>query len=334
MVVGMQGDVRSTDSRLSHPRWDSPPCGSRVAIQDAAAAPLELDIGAVRSLLADQMSDLMHLSLTRTDPGWDNAMWRLGPDLAVRIPQFADAAEKIQREIAWMPRLAGRLTLPVPVPVRTGDPTSELSWPWYVTTWVSGEPANRSRVSKESGSGAILGRFLRALHSPAPPEAPKSSTRGVPLGDVDHVFRQRLCEASGQVDVEAISHLWSDARAAPATTVRACWLHGDLHPANVVLNRGSICGVLDFGELCQGDRAADLAAAWVLLPLSLHDSFFDAYGEVDAPTMRRARGWAALTALGLVAIGQAGAEGRLGGKRSWLECGHRTVEALLRSEPC
>lgn len=39
------------------------------------------------------------------------------------------------------------------------------------------------------------------------------------------------------------------------------WVHGDLHPANVVVTRGTLSGVVDFGEVFAGDPAADLAAA-------------------------------------------------------------------------
>ncbi|MGI5439901.1 phosphotransferase [Streptomyces shenzhenensis] len=45
----------------------------------------------------------------------------------------------------------------------------------------------------------------------------------------------------------------------------ALWLHGDLHPAILTVD-GAFCDVIDFGDLCAGDPACDLAASWVLLP--------------------------------------------------------------------
>jgi hypothetical protein len=54
--------------------------------------------------------------------------------------------------------------------------------------------------------------------------------------------------------------------AAPGWAGPALWLHGDLHPANVLTADGTICGVIDFGDLFAGDPACDLAAAWILLP--------------------------------------------------------------------
>lgn len=37
-------------------------------------------------------------------------------------------------------------------------------------------------------------------------------------------------------------------------------------PANVLTTDGTICGVIDFGDLCAGDPAYDPVAVWLLLP--------------------------------------------------------------------
>jgi aminoglycoside phosphotransferase (APT) family kinase protein len=107
------------------------------------------------------------------------------------------------------------------------------------------------------------------------------------------------------------------------------WLHGDLHPANVVVSGGTLAGVLDFGELCAGDPATDLAAAWVLLPAGTASRFFDAYAMADEATIRRARGLAVLRAFVLIGIGQAGEQGLLGGKPTWLPAGWAALERVL-----
>ena len=39
-------------------------------------------------------------------------------------------------------------------------------------------------------------------------------------------------------------------------------LHGDLHPANVLVNDGQVSGVIDFGDITAGDPASDLSVAW------------------------------------------------------------------------
>jgi hypothetical protein len=73
--------------------------------------------------------------------------------------------------------------------------------------------------------------------------------------------------------------------------------------------------VIDFGDLCAGDPACDLAAAWILLPDGAIDRFHAAYRpDRDAATLRRARGWAVWRALGCLFIGD---DRGPGGKPTW-----------------
>jgi hypothetical protein len=89
-------------------------------------------------------------------------------------------------------------------------------------------------------------------------------------------------------------------------------------PGNVLTTDGTFCGVIDFGDLCAGDPAYDLAAVWLLLPEGTTDHFYAAYQPTpDAATIRRARGWAMARALGGILIGDAGVHGRPGGKPTW-----------------
>jgi len=76
--------------------------------------------------------------------------------------------------------------------------------------------------------------------------------------------------------------------------------------------------VIDFGDLCAGDPACDLAASWILLPDDAAERFHDTYRPpLNDATLRRARGWAVWRALGGILIGAAGRRGRRGGKASW-----------------
>ena len=102
-------------------------------------------------------------------------------------------------------------------------------------------------------------------------------------------------------------------------------MHGDLHPANVVVS-----GVIDFGSMFAGDPAWDLAAAWVMLPVGAASRFFDVYAQVDAGTIRRARGLAALKSLFLRLMGQNGDRGLPGGKPTWGPAGRAALDRVLR----
>ena len=45
----------------------------------------------------------------------------------------------------------------------------------------------------------------------------------------------------------------------------AVWIHGDLHPGNLLVRDGRLSGVLDFGDVTAGDPATDLSVGWMLL---------------------------------------------------------------------
>ncbi|MFE6485712.1 aminoglycoside phosphotransferase family protein [Streptomyces sp. NPDC057757] len=294
---------------------------------------IEITAELVRELLRDQHPDLADRPLELGARGWDNQLWRLGDDLAVRLPWATQSADALLRkEHAWLPDLAPRLPLRIPVPQRLSEPSERFPRPWLVTTWVPGEPADRAPATRAAESADALAAFLTALHQPAPAGAPVGRQRGGPLAGHAEGFAKQLASATelGLIpDPDAVRAVWEDAAAAPDWTGPALWLHGDLHPANVLTADGTICGVIDFGDLCAGDPACDLAAPWVLLPDGAVDRFYEAYRPTpDAATLRRARGWAVLRALACIHIGDAGVHGRPGGKPTWGPPAHATLRRL------
>ena len=285
---------------------------------------MEITEELVRGLLREQHPELAELELREVIGGWGNQMWRLGDELAVRMPRTEGAPELLLKEHRWLPELAPRLPLPVPTPVRLGVPSERFPRTWLVTEWVAGEPADRTPISAEAAA-ETLASFLRALHVEAPADAPLSPDRGRPMRTLALGFDEVLDQVAAGDDVREV---WADAVAAPEWDGPPVWLHGDLHPANVVVADGTLAGVIDFGEVCAGDPAGDLAAAWVLLPEGAAKAFFDAY-PVDEATIRRARGWAAGRSLFLIAMGINGDRGLPGGKPTWGPAGHRALERLL-----
>lgn len=57
----------------------------------------EIDISAefVRDLLRDQHPDLADRPVRLGARGWDNQLWRLGDDLAVRLPWATEGADEL-----------------------------------------------------------------------------------------------------------------------------------------------------------------------------------------------------------------------------------------------
>ena len=85
---------------------------------------IAVDEALVRALLAGQHPDLAGLPLVRAAQGWDNVTFRLGDDLAVRLPARAVAAPLVEHEQRWLPVLAPLLPVAVPVPVRLRRPVA------------------------------------------------------------------------------------------------------------------------------------------------------------------------------------------------------------------
>ncbi|MFF2508210.1 aminoglycoside phosphotransferase family protein [Streptomyces sp. NPDC058067] len=287
----------------------------------------------IRDLLREQHPDLADRTVKLGARGWDNQVWRLGDDLAVRLPWATQSADALLRkEHAWLPLLAPHLPLQIPVPQRLGEPSERFPRPWLVTTWVPGEPADRAPATRAEEAAVTLAAFLTALHRPAPDEAPTGRDRGGPLAETAEPFSDGLASAAelGLIrNPDAVRAVWEDATAAPEWAGPRLWLHGDLHPANILTANGTFCGVIDFGDLSAGDPACDLAAAWTLLPDGAADVFHKAYRPTpDAATLRRARGWAVLRALGAIHIADAGVHGRPGGKTTWGPPAHAALRRL------
>jgi aminoglycoside phosphotransferase (APT) family kinase protein len=281
----------------------------------------------VRALLRDQHPDLADLRLRDVNGGWDNQQWRLGEDLAVRLPRTERAPALLHTEQTWLPVLAERLPLPTPTPVRVGRPSNLFDHTWTIARWVEGEPADHAPITRIEAAEVLAG-FLRALHHQAPADAPVNALRGIPLDGLQQVDAWFDVIADYK-DADDAREVWHRAVAAPAWQGAPLWLHGDLHPANVVVRDGMLAGVIDFGEMCSGDPATDLSAAWILLPAGAASRFFDAYEQADEATIARARGWAVLRALNLIAIGQNGRLGLPGGKPTWEPAGYATLERVL-----
>jgi aminoglycoside phosphotransferase (APT) family kinase protein len=268
---------------------------------DMPVAEVDVDAELVRSLLEEQCPDLAALDLALVANGWDNAIFRLGDELTVRMPRRALSAVLVEHEQQWLPGLAERLPLPIPAPVRCGRPGLGYPWSWSVCPWLRGAIAERVPPDDPVVAAEALGGFLRALHVDAPPDAPANPYRGVPLAERDDVTRQRADQVAGLVDRDAVVACWEALLTTPAWVRPPRWLHGDLHPANVLVDGGRIAAIIDFGDITAGDPATDLSVAWMLLPPDARSTFRVAVGGVDDDTWSRARAWALSLGLAYVA---------------------------------
>ncbi|EMQ99325.1 aminoglycoside phosphotransferase family protein [Paeniglutamicibacter gangotriensis] len=281
------------------------------------AADVHIDGELVQALLRAQCPELAGLGLEFLDDGWDNVIYRLGPEYAVRLPRRESAHVLLLREVRWLPFLAPRLPLPVPVPVHRGKPGEGYPYHWAVMRWLPGISAASVPAVARDGYASTLAAFFRALHVPAPADAPVNPVRGVPLRDRDLAARTRM-EAVAEPQRTGLLELWEQGLAAPERVGPRLWLHGDPHPHNMLISGAGKAGprgaeglgqavvgtapevarleaVIDFGDLTAGDPASDLAVAWLhFTPQGRRQlrAGLERHGLYSAGIWERARAWA------------------------------------------
>jgi aminoglycoside phosphotransferase (APT) family kinase protein len=250
---------------------------------------VDIDEVVARRLIAEQLPRYARLPLHRVaSGGTENAVFRLGSALAVRMPLTPGAVGGLLTEVRWLPVVAGRVSLDVPEVVATGSPGEGFPFPWAVLTWLPGEDALSGRFRSLVDTATALANFVAELRSIDLADGPVGG-RGGPLVRRDEAFRSALSQCDGLLDVGRAAAVWDDALAAPPWDGTPVWLHADLIPGNLLVREGRLAGVIDFGTISTGDPAYDVTAAWHILDAASRPAFLDLVGADDA-TRRRARG--------------------------------------------
>jgi aminoglycoside phosphotransferase (APT) family kinase protein len=260
---------------------------------------IEVDEALARRLIASQFPAVPLERLELLGRGWDNAAWLADGRWVFRLPRRAIGVEGIERELAFLPRLAPLLPLPIPAPVFNGRPGNGYPWPFAGASFI---PGSEPGAVDGGGNGALarpLGGFLRALHDPATLAAvdPGGALPDDPMGRADMSVRVPL--ALERVAELEEARLWRapdglvEELAQAEGLVRPpgpALVHGDLHFRHLIVTpAGELTGVIDWGDLCRGDPAVDLGLLWSLFTPDERPAFLSAYGEVPAERLARAR---------------------------------------------
>ncbi|HEU0304474.1 MAG TPA: aminoglycoside phosphotransferase family protein [Gaiellaceae bacterium] len=290
---------------------------------DRAAITPEL----VSRLVAAQFPEWAGLPVAPVElDGWDNTTFRLGEKLSVRLPSADSYVAQVEKEHRWLPVLAPQVPLPIPQPVAKGRPGPGFPRPWSVYRWLPGEPATGGRVDDLERFAVDLAGFLAALYAVDPaggPAAGKHSFhRGAPPAVYDEQARESITALAGEIDADAATEAWEAALAA-TWQGPPVWVHGDVTGSNLLVERGRLGAVIDFGCSAVGDPSCDTTIAWTFFSGSSRDAFRELL-PVDEATWARGRGWALWKAM-LTLAKNDGSDVRMGWRLSAAE----VVEGLL-----
>lgn len=270
------------------------------------AAEVQITADLVRALVSTQAAPAIPDAATRAvgkaAEGWDSELWRLGDDLAVRLPRREVAAALVLHEQRVLPAMAPRLEaagVRVPAPVVDGAPGCGFPWPWSVVPWFEGSSGLVVPRSGRGGWAERLAAGLAALHVEAPADHPVNPVRGVALAARATAVDERLgmLRASGAASgalLDRAARAWREGLEAPPWDRPPVWIHGDLHPGNLIAHGGDLIALIDFGDVTAGDPAYDLAIAWLAFDPAGRAAFRAATEDrYDHAAWVRARAWAA-----------------------------------------
>jgi aminoglycoside phosphotransferase (APT) family kinase protein len=258
------------------------------------------DVSLVGKLLAAQFPQWADLPIAPvSSAGTDNAIYRLGADMAVRLPRIHWAIGQVDKEHQWVPRLAPLLPLSIPVLLAKGKPGEGYPWHWSIYRWLEGENMTIDNITDPHQSAIDLAQFITALQGIDPtggPLAGEHNLRGVPLATRDTVTRDAIAALRGMIDADKATMVWEAALQNSEWERAPVWFHGDMLPGNVLFNRSRVSAIIDFGGLGVGDPSCDLMIAWSLFSGKSRDAFRVALA-VDDATWARGRGHALSQAL-------------------------------------
>jgi aminoglycoside phosphotransferase (APT) family kinase protein len=250
----------------------------------------EVDEKLVRRLLISQFSEWSDLPLEHASTvGTDNAIYRLGNRMGIRLPKIHWAEHQVDKEYELLPWIGLSLSIDVPKPLARGVPEFGYPYSWLVYEWLPGSDLEKNYPGDWVGLADQIAGFLSELAAVDPAAGPRF-TRSL-AGD-DQATRRAISEIEGEFDAAELTALWDDALEAERRSIETplhVWLHGDLLPGNILVEGGSVTGIIDWSATGVGDPARDLMITWVLPPDAREA--FRAKIDRDETTWLRARGW-------------------------------------------
>lgn len=252
---------------------------------------IEIDIPLVQKLINNQFPQWRDLPITPVKIlGTDNALFRLGDDLILRLPRIHWAIDNIEKEFAWLPKLAPFLSIPITLPLHLGQPIDDYPYKWGIYNWIEGDNPESGCVDCGKQFVEDVADFIRQMQKITLPDSPPAA-RGMPLSERDEVTRKAISELDGVVDTKLATRIWERALEIPYWDKPPVWVHADLMPGNVLIKDGRLSGVIDFSCMGLADPACELIIAWNLFGADDRKHFRECL-QVDDDMWMRGQAWA------------------------------------------
>jgi len=220
--------------------------------------------------------------------GWTSRAYLVNNELVFRFPKCREDWRELDREIAFLAPAASELPLAVPVYTMVAPESTAAACGYAVYRYLSGNAldVNALTPQKQTAAADVIAGFLRALHAFQP-----SSQLCSLLPDDDHrkLAENYLVNAEREIAPKLAP---SQARALRAQfelylgeprnfLFGAAVLHADLAGDHILVNDGSVTGVIDFGDVSWGDPDYDFMYLFVDFGEQFAAQVAQRYGHPD-----------------------------------------------------
>jgi aminoglycoside phosphotransferase (APT) family kinase protein len=257
--------------------------------------PLEIEDALVAALVREQHPQLAGLEVGRRYVFDDHMTVRLGDHYCVNLPTRPGLDEALATTQPWLATVSTEWTFTAGVPLLAGMPTADYPFRWEIARWIPG--SNAGVLNLERAAAVPLGRALREVHTPAPTKAPVGAESGVPLSrhrrtwrELTDALRETTDPAGERMNPGVLNERW-EAAVDTVIDTPPRWTHGNLDPRYVVSDRGRFAGISTWWTFGAGDPAADIAAAFLMIPRDAEHDLIEAYGRISKATRRRIAGY-------------------------------------------
>jgi len=245
-------------------------------------------------LIQEQFPELHAKHIRLFGAGWDNTAFIIDEKIVFRFPRRKIALSLLETEWFALPKIAPRLTVPIPVPEWKGSPTTHFPWPFIGYRILPGVTACQAHLSEETRANLAvpLAKFLAALHAIpinnlSQCHIPCDNKRRIDGAHLTEQIRKNFKDLAllGLMENANSLHSLIERLQQFREPICSCIVHGDFYVRHILVNEQlKLAGVIDWGDIHIGDPAIDLAIAHSFLPHQAHQAFTTAYGLISEET--------------------------------------------------